>query len=344
MPRTPMASHGHSRVLDAWKPAAASRLVRPVTASPIFQAGHEGSIPFARSHCPGPGQGPYRPSGGMVLRTLATSFVPATCRCRAPWGQRSSPRTDPVRAAGRRTPADLLVNLSTMTTRPRGEVKTHLSELAGRVHDHHERATVTAHGRPPAVLAAARGPGPAGRDPGHHAGRRHDAPARRIRRRTRPRRRSNRGRPCRNNPQPPGAPVSAGTHQPCTPRTTPTARRALAEPLPQADAAAACQVLTGPPPGAAAPRRQATAPAPRTPAHPPPHQSPTRARPAPPPAPSTGPPTHPISPPSTTPPPAVTSTGPDKHRHHTVIPPVAPFPHTKKSRRHRCAARQRVSV
>jgi hypothetical protein len=34
-----MDNHGHSRVLDAWRPAAASRLVRPVTASPIFQAG-----------------------------------------------------------------------------------------------------------------------------------------------------------------------------------------------------------------------------------------------------------------------------------------------------------------
>src|SRR5215475_12956433 len=42
-----------------------------------------------------------------------------------------------------------------MTTLPQGAVKTHLSELAGRVHDHHEQATVTAHGRPPAVLAAA---------------------------------------------------------------------------------------------------------------------------------------------------------------------------------------------
>src|SRR5262249_56179045 len=41
-----------------------------------------------------------------------------------------------------------------MTTLPQGAVKPHLSELAGRVHDH-EQATVTAHGRPPAVLAAA---------------------------------------------------------------------------------------------------------------------------------------------------------------------------------------------
>ncbi len=41
-----------------------------------------------------------------------------------------------------------------MTTLPLGEVKTHLSELVGRVHDHHERVTVTVHGRPSAVLLA----------------------------------------------------------------------------------------------------------------------------------------------------------------------------------------------
>src|SRR5258708_24620046 len=41
-----------------------------------------------------------------------------------------------------------------MTTMPLGEVKTHLSELVGRVHDHHERVTVTVHGRPSAVLLA----------------------------------------------------------------------------------------------------------------------------------------------------------------------------------------------
>jgi antitoxin YefM len=47
-----------------------------------------------------------------------------------------------------------LVKLLTMTTLPLGEVKTHLSELVGRVHDHHERVTVTVHGRPSAVLVA----------------------------------------------------------------------------------------------------------------------------------------------------------------------------------------------
>ncbi|MDT3438024.1 MULTISPECIES: type II toxin-antitoxin system Phd/YefM family antitoxin [unclassified Pseudofrankia] len=41
-----------------------------------------------------------------------------------------------------------------MTVLPLGEVKSHLSELVGRVHDHHERVTVTVHGRPAAVLVA----------------------------------------------------------------------------------------------------------------------------------------------------------------------------------------------
>jgi prevent-host-death family protein len=40
------------------------------------------------------------------------------------------------------------------TTLPLGEVKSHLSELVGRVHDHHERVTVTVHGRPSVVLVA----------------------------------------------------------------------------------------------------------------------------------------------------------------------------------------------
>jgi antitoxin YefM len=47
-----------------------------------------------------------------------------------------------------------LVILVTMTTLPLGEVKAHLSELVGRVHDQHERVTVTVHGRPSAVLVA----------------------------------------------------------------------------------------------------------------------------------------------------------------------------------------------
>jgi antitoxin YefM len=44
--------------------------------------------------------------------------------------------------------------LLVMTTVPLAEVKAHLSELVGRVHDHHERVTVTVHGRPSAVFIA----------------------------------------------------------------------------------------------------------------------------------------------------------------------------------------------
>lgn len=57
-------------------------------------------------------------------------------------------------ASQRWTAGRVLVILVTMTTIPLGEVKTHLSELVGRVHDHHERVTVTVHGRPSAVLVA----------------------------------------------------------------------------------------------------------------------------------------------------------------------------------------------
>jgi antitoxin YefM len=41
-----------------------------------------------------------------------------------------------------------------MTVLPLGDVKSHLSEVVSRVHDYHERVTVTVHGRPSAVLIA----------------------------------------------------------------------------------------------------------------------------------------------------------------------------------------------
>jgi antitoxin YefM len=54
----------------------------------------------------------------------------------------------------RLTVCNFLVILLTMTVLPLGDVKSHLSELVGRVHDHHERVTVTVHGRPSAILIA----------------------------------------------------------------------------------------------------------------------------------------------------------------------------------------------
>lgn len=48
-----------------------------------------------------------------------------------------------------------MVILMTMSTPlPLAQVKAHLSELVARVNDHHERVTVTVHGRPSAVLLA----------------------------------------------------------------------------------------------------------------------------------------------------------------------------------------------
>ena len=52
------------------------------------------------------------------------------------------------------TDPGFLVILLTTTVLPLGDVKSHLSELVGRVRDHHERVIVTVHGRPSAVLIA----------------------------------------------------------------------------------------------------------------------------------------------------------------------------------------------
>ncbi len=47
-----------------------------------------------------------------------------------------------------------MVVLVTMTVISLAEVKTHLSELVGRVNAQHERVSVTVHGKPMAVLIA----------------------------------------------------------------------------------------------------------------------------------------------------------------------------------------------
>ena len=48
----------------------------------------------------------------------------------------------------------VMVILMTMTIMSLAEVKSHLSELVGRVNSQHERVTVTVHGKPSAVLIA----------------------------------------------------------------------------------------------------------------------------------------------------------------------------------------------
>jgi antitoxin YefM len=47
-----------------------------------------------------------------------------------------------------------IVIIMTMSTHSLAEAKAHLSELVGRVQAHHERVTVTVHGKPSAVLLA----------------------------------------------------------------------------------------------------------------------------------------------------------------------------------------------
>lgn len=51
-------------------------------------------------------------------------------------------------------PAADMVIFVTMSILSLAEVKSHLSELVGRVNSHHERVTVTVHGKPSAVLIA----------------------------------------------------------------------------------------------------------------------------------------------------------------------------------------------
>ena len=45
-----------------------------------------------------------------------------------------------------------MVILVTMTTMTLADAKARFSEVVGRVHDHHERITITVHGKPTAVI------------------------------------------------------------------------------------------------------------------------------------------------------------------------------------------------
>ena len=133
-----------------------------------------------------------------------------------------------------------------MTVLPLGDVKSHLSELVGRVHDHHERVTVTVHGRPSAVLIAPEdlealeetleimrdaatmnrlAESDAELARGEYVSAEELAEAMRRRQR---------------------AVSRAPTEEPYELRTTSTVRRALSETLPEAVAAAAYEFITGP--------------------------------------------------------------------------------------------------
>jgi antitoxin YefM len=88
------------------------------------------------------------PSPATKARGRFSNREPAFCLPRANGFARVSRRRPSLTLSG------FLVILLTMTVLPLGEVKSHLSELVGRVHDHHERVTVTVHGRPSAILIA----------------------------------------------------------------------------------------------------------------------------------------------------------------------------------------------
>ena len=96
--------------------------------------------------------GPYQPSGGLPQGSWPTPSCPSRAFAVPLWISGQS--AGGPGAVCSLTSVVFLVKLLTMTTLPLGEVKTHLSELVGRVHDHHERVTVTVHGRPSAVLVA----------------------------------------------------------------------------------------------------------------------------------------------------------------------------------------------
>ncbi len=97
-------------------------------------------FPFARSN-PKPQVMGHACQSAPAVKTpwpfLRARRVPLPCHC----GSAAGPQRTRVRAVAFDV-ADLLVKLLTMTTLPLGEVKTHLSELVGRVHDHHETLTI----------------------------------------------------------------------------------------------------------------------------------------------------------------------------------------------------------
>lgn len=120
-----------------------------------------------------------------------------------------------------------------MTVLPLGEVKSHLSELVGRVHDHHERVTVTVHGRPSAVLVAPEDL-------------RDDKATGLIRLRAGAGRFCLSGGTCRDDAATPVEVRGDAASAWYVLRTTPTVRRALSETLPEAVAVAAYEFMTGP--------------------------------------------------------------------------------------------------
>ena len=98
---------------------------------------------------PWPQNAAARTSGGARLRQQAPQIMRPQADAAA-----HTTRGTAIRSSGALNWAPLMVILVTMTILSLSEVKSHLSELVGRVNSQHERVTVTVHGKPSAVLIA----------------------------------------------------------------------------------------------------------------------------------------------------------------------------------------------
>jgi antitoxin YefM len=124
------ASARRSRALGQWRtPAPVSRLSTEANC-PVAPIAARTALVSVATPCP------------------LSNREPTSCMLRANGFAHGSRRGSLLTLPG------FLVILLTMTVLPLGDVKSHLSELVGRVHDHHERVTVTVHGRPSAILIA----------------------------------------------------------------------------------------------------------------------------------------------------------------------------------------------
>ncbi len=102
-----------------------------------------------------------RPTGQLIplARLTCTAVKEARQSPQSPQEPQGQPDAPQTRLRSRSVLQALnqacsMVILMTMTILSLAEVKSHLSELVGRVNSQHERVTVTVHGKPSAVLIA----------------------------------------------------------------------------------------------------------------------------------------------------------------------------------------------
>ena len=181
-------------------------------------------------------EGKSRPTGGVHVVKCTLLGVRANEGSRV--GKNDRACSEVHRGPSFTRPAHLVI-LRTMPIMSLAEAKAHLSEVVNRVSSQHERVTVTVHGRPSAILLA---PEDLERLDHRGAGRqRAAARSGRLRRRHRCRAGRVSGRPRASDG---AAPVKSG--EPFDLQITATARRQLAEQLPEAVAFAAYEFICGP--------------------------------------------------------------------------------------------------